>query len=108
MIDLVTSSNRRKEALGCPLETLSILTGIPLSEVGRILQGKLVNNSRTLLISKALTDLEYLAAIADPIPLNFRDGARLKHVLDEVASGNMKVIVLRDLIAQEGADGAKE
>ena len=108
MIDLINSSNERLAALKCPLATITALTGIPLSECSRILARKYVDNARTIQIDKAITSLEYLAAIADPIPLNFRDGARLKHVLDEVASGNMKVIVLRDLIAQEGADGAKE
>jgi len=98
VIDLVSSANARIAALKCPLHTLAVLTDIPLSEVSRILSRKIESNERTLRIDQALTSLEHLAAIADPIPLNLRDGQRLKRVIELVEHGEMRVIVLGDLI----------
>jgi hypothetical protein len=93
MIDAVTQANEQIAKLRIPLHTIATLTGIPLSEVSRILSRKIESTARVLKIAAAIRDLRKLAEIAAPLPLDFKKSDRLKVVIGQIERGEMRVVV---------------
>lgn len=100
-LDLMTIVKRKLSARNIPADLISKLSGVSSGHLSKWLNDRVrLDNPTSQRVYDEVLKLERLIQLVEPLPVDFRESALIKEVLDMLDGGDLKIVFERNDFAR--------